>query len=170
MWNIDLFCHVPRRGALNGWIMISFCQEMAFLDFTWHCSTAAAGLVTLDFISNTAFYTVKWVFSPQLHFPHSSIFLTAEGNRTCKFDQILWPMLSSTKIEDLKVERFARARDWTHDLPVQSWTLYRLSYQGNCYLDKKTGSLYIAMSFLDSRKNWKCTVGQNAKKLPEIDK
>ena len=72
-----------------------------FLDFTWHCSTAAAGLVTLDFIFNTAFYTVKWVFSPQLHFPHSSIFLTAEGNRTCKFDQILWPMLSSTKISCL---------------------------------------------------------------------
>ena len=72
-----------------------------FLDFTWHCSTAVAGLVTLDFISNTAFYTVKWVFSPQLHFPHSSIFLTAEGNRTCKFDQILWPMLSSTKISCL---------------------------------------------------------------------
>ena len=48
---------------------------------------------------STAFYAVKWVFSPQLHFPHSSIFLTAEGNRTCKFDQILWPMLSSTKIE-----------------------------------------------------------------------
>ena len=72
-----------------------------FLDFTWHCSTAAAGLVTLDFISNTAFYAVKWVFSPQLHFPHSSIFLTAEGNRTCKFDQILWPMLSSTKISCL---------------------------------------------------------------------
>ena len=42
-----------------------------FLDFTWHCSTAAAGLVTLDFISNTAFYAVNWVFSPQLHFPHS---------------------------------------------------------------------------------------------------
>ena len=72
-----------------------------FLDFTWHCSTAAAGLVTLDFIFNTAFYAVKWVFSPQLHFPHSSIFLTAEGNRTCKFDQILWPMLSSTKISCL---------------------------------------------------------------------
>ena len=70
-----------------------------FLDFTWHCSTAVAGLVTLDFISNTAFYAVEWVFSPQHHFPHSSIFLTAEGNRTCKFDQILWPMLSSTKIE-----------------------------------------------------------------------
>ena len=76
-------------------------MNLNFLDFTWHCSTAAAGLVTLDFIFNTAFYTVKWVFSPQLHFPHSSIFLTAEGNRTCKFDQILWPMLSSTKISCL---------------------------------------------------------------------
>ena len=75
--------------------------KVPFLDFTWHCSTAAAGLVTLDFIFNTAFYAVKWVFSPQLHFPHSSIFLTAEGNRTCKFDQILWPMLSSTKISCL---------------------------------------------------------------------
>ena len=79
----------------------SACYLVPFLDFTWHCSTAAAGLVTLDFIFNTAFYTVKWVFSPQLHFPHSSIFLTAEGNRTCKFDQILWPMLSSTKISCL---------------------------------------------------------------------
>ena len=76
-------------------------RKVSFLDFTWHCSTAAAGLVTLDFIFNTAFYAVKWVFSPQLHFPHSSIFLTAEGNRTCKFDQILWPMLSSTKISCL---------------------------------------------------------------------
>ena len=76
-------------------------HKFSFLDFTWHCSTAAASLVTLEFISNTAFYAVKWVFSPQLHFPHSSIFLTAEGNRTCKFDQILWPMLSSTKISCL---------------------------------------------------------------------
>ena len=83
-------------------------EKSNFLDFTWHCSTAAAGLVTLDFISNTAFYAVKWVISPQLHFPHSSIFLTAVRkwflswrNRTCKFDQILWPMLSSTKISCL---------------------------------------------------------------------
>ena len=48
-----------------------FQWKLYFLDFTWHCSTAAAGLVTLDFIFNTAFYAVKWVFSPQLHFPHS---------------------------------------------------------------------------------------------------
>ena len=82
-------------------VQFGFNVTFLFLDFTWHCSTAAAGLVTLDFIFNTAFYAVKWVFSPQLHFPHSSIFLTAEGNRTCKFDQILWPMLSSTKISCL---------------------------------------------------------------------
>ena len=96
-------------------------------------------------------------FSPQLHFPHSceEMVFELKGNdfRTgwkCKFDQILWTMLSSTKIEDLKVERvFARAGDWTHDLPVQIWALYRLSYWGNCYLVEKTGSLYIAILFLD---------------------
>ena len=90
--------YFAQKHGIFGMIHLT---KISFLDFTWHCSTAAAGLVTLDFIFNTAFYTVKWVFSPQLHFPHSSIFLTAEGNRTCKFDQILWPMLSSTKISCL---------------------------------------------------------------------
>ena len=44
-----------------------------FLDFTWHCSTVVAGLVTLKLISITAFYGLKWVFYPHTspHPPHT---------------------------------------------------------------------------------------------------
>ena len=76
--NIAVWDNFKLFTILNFFILsISKSSNGTFLDFTWHCSTAAAGLVTLDFISNTAFYAVKWVFSPQLHFPHSSIFPTA---------------------------------------------------------------------------------------------
>ena len=92
----------------------------------------------------------------------SSRFISLRLVRTCNFykslraigkwllswtEMQIWssrPMLSSTKNSDYESWKtfLARAGDRTHDLPVQSWTLYHMSCWGFVKTHRKSWSLY----------------------------
>ena len=61
------------------------------------------------------------------------------------------------KFEIFETMKLARAGDWTHDLPVLSWTLYHMSYWGLVMTHRKSWSLYT--TFVDFEKQFKNSGG-----------